>query len=420
MVEPTPFTHVSGYSNRFNEMLKYLQKAGDTVEVITPDNSDGAPAKAHGFKVNNIKGFTFPMYPLITLALDVRMQAWQMMRSFKPDLMHISSPGFLCFMGIVTTKLMGIPLVLSYHTHLPVYARNYGDASAFWRLFGADFNVAFAWKLIRFVHSAADLTLVTSPQIKEELERNGVERVAVWRKGIDTVRFDPKFKSSEMRSTLSGGHPAAPLLVYVGRLGVEKRLHDIKPLLLANPSFRLALVGTGPYEAELKEMFKGTNTVFTGQLSGDDLSAAFASGDCFVMPSDSETLGFVVLEAMASGVPVVGARAGGIPNLIAHGETSLLVNPADPDDLAAKVTRLLGDEPARQAMSRAARAEAEKWDWESATAHLRNVNYADAVANYKQRAGMGPLLFRYFPDRVAKYWSSFTQTFARLQIGVAT
>ena len=107
----------------------------------------------------------------------------------------------------------------------------------------------------------------------------------MWRKGIDTARFHPKFRSEEMRAKLTGGHSEAPLLLYVGRLAREKRIQDLKPLLARFPGARLALVGTGPHEGELKELFQGSNCVFTG---------------VFVMLSDSGTLGFVVLEAMAS------------------------------------------------------------------------------------------------------------------------
>ena len=124
-------------------------------------------------------------------------------------------------------------------------------------------------------------------------------QVVVWRKGIDTARFHPKFRSEEMRAKLTGGHSEAPLLLYVGRLAREKRIQDLKPLLARFPGARLALVGTGPHEGELKELFQGSNCVFTGQLSGQELSAAFASAGVIVIPSDSGTLGFVVLEAMA-------------------------------------------------------------------------------------------------------------------------
>lgn len=92
------------------------------------------------------------------------------------------------------------------------------------------------------------------------------------------------------------------------------------------PRARLALVGTGPDAEALKDYFAGTKTVLTGIMTGDALSQAFASADVFVMPSDSETLGFVVLESMASGVPVVGAKAGGIPDLIADGQVSFFIS----------------------------------------------------------------------------------------------
>ena len=94
MVEPTPFTHVSGYANRFNEMLKNLRKAGDDVEVITPDNEDNgaAPREVHGHRVNNLKGFKFPMYPLITLTFDLKARAISIMNRFRPDILHVSTP----------------------------------------------------------------------------------------------------------------------------------------------------------------------------------------------------------------------------------------------------------------------------------------------------------------------------------------
>ena len=106
---------------------------------------------------------------------------------------------------------------------------------------------------------------------------------------------------------------------------------------------RLALVGGGPAENELKNHFAGTKTKFMGTLHNERLSQAFASADLFVMPSDSETLGFVVIESMASGVPVVGANAGGIPSIIKDGKTGLLVEPRNSDDFTAKVKILLND-----------------------------------------------------------------------------
>merc|ERR1712232_1297045 len=173
--------------------------------------------------------------------------------------------------------------------------------------------------------------------------------------------------------------------VYVGRLGAEKRLKDIKEILYKMPNARLCIVGKGPQEEELKSYFNNTNTVFTGQLSGDELSKAFASADVFVMPSDSETLGFVVLESMASGVPVVGARAGGIPDIIDDGKTSFLVDPGDIDGFVARLKQLQ-DKKFRDDMGKTARKEAERWGWEAATSVLRNVQYEQALVNFHSRA----------------------------------
>lgn len=224
--------------------------------------------------------------------------------------------------------------------------------------------------------------------MKEELTANGVPRVDVWRKGIDTVRFNPEFKTDDMRMKMTDGNPDDFLMVYVGRLGAEKRLMDIKPVLERMPNARLCIVGGGPQAEELQEHFKGTNTVFTGQLSGDELSASFASADAFIMPSDSETLGFVVLESMASGVPVVGCAAGGILNLIHEGVDGYLVKPGDTDGYVEALNKM-SDASLRETMGKNARAEAEKWSWEAATSVLRNIQYEKAIVNFHSRAFNG-------------------------------
>ena len=288
--------------------------------------------------------------------------------------------GFLLLSSILYARMHKIPLVMSYHTHLPSYGKNYLSFIP-----GIE---GFCWELLRFAHNRADLTLCTSPQMKQELVDNGIANVEVWRKGIDTERFNPTFRSDEMRLKMSDGNPDDFLMVYVGRLGAEKRLKDIKAWMEKMPNARFCIVGKGPQEDELKQWFKGTKTVFLGQLSGDDLSAAFASADAFCMPSDSETLGFVVLESMASGVPVVGARAGGIPDIINDQKTSFLCTPGDTDAYVQRLTQLQ-DKAFRAKMGSAARAEAERWGWEAATSVLRNIQYTKALKNFRSRAFEG-------------------------------
>eukprot|EP00903_Cladosiphon_okamuranus_P006500 g6355.t1 len=383
LVEPTPFTHISGYSNRFREMLKFLAKAGDKVEILTTDDKEDRPNSHLDFPITTTAGFRFVLYNQIMLTFDWERKGWGLIDKMRPDIMHVTSPGFLVLPSLFYARFFRIPLLFSYHTHLPLYGRTYLG----W-IPGVE---AMSWALLRYAHNKADLTLCTSPQMEQQLTENGVERVDVWRKGIDVERFNPKFANAEMRSRLTDGHPKDPLIIYVGRLGAEKRLRDLKGVLERNPKARLALVGTGPDAEPLREHFAGTKTVLTGVMSGEALSQAFASADVFVMPSDTETLGFVVLESMASGVPVVGADAGGIPDLIDDGKTGYLVPAGDIDAMAARVKTLLDDKALRQSMSTAGREETERWSWEAATSVLRNVQYQKAMVNFKSRAlgGLG-------------------------------
>ena len=183
---------------------------------------------------------------------------------------------------------------------------------------------------------------------------------------------------------MTNGQPNDFLIVYVGRLGSEKRLKDLRAVLDRMPAdTRLCFVGTGPQEQELKACFP--TAVFTGQLTGDPLSQAFASADVFCMPSDSETLGFVVLESMASGVPVVGVKAGGVQDLIEDGVTGFLVDPGDTEAFVDRLKQLKRDVKLRTSMSEKGRQEMEKWDWQASMTKLRHEQYEEARVHFHKR-----------------------------------
>ena len=139
----------------------------------------------------------------------------------------------------------------------------------------------------------------------------------------------------------------------------KKQIDQIKPVLESIPDARLAIVGDGPYRSELEEHFAGTNTHFVGYLQGLELASAFASADAFVFPSRTETLGLVLLEAMAAGCPVVAANSGGIPDIVTDGENGFMFDPADPDGAVKATQQLLLATEKREVMRTNARAEAE-------------------------------------------------------------
>ncbi|MEL6139367.1 MAG: glycosyltransferase, partial [Cyanobacteria bacterium J06628_6] len=159
----------------------------------------------------------------------------------------------------------------------------------------------------------------------------------------------------------------------------EKEIDRIKPVLKAIPGARLALVGDGPHREELEKHFEGTATHFVGYLGGEELGAAYASADAFLFPSRTETLGLVLLEAMAAGCPTVAANAGGIPDIVTDGANGFLFDPLDEDGAIKATQRLLAARAERELLRRNARMEAERWGWRAATQQLQQF-YGDVIA----------------------------------------
>ncbi|KAM0865232.1 hypothetical protein ACQ4PT_043409 [Festuca glaucescens] len=378
-VEPSPFAYVSGYKNRFQNFIKHLREMGDEVIVVT--THEGVPDEFHGAKLVGSWSFPCPWYQKVPLSLALSPRIIGEVARFKPDIIHASSPGIMVFGALIIAKLLCVPLVMSYHTHVPIYIPRYTFS----------WLVKPMWLVIKFLHRAADLTLVPSVAIGRDLQAARVtaaNKIRLWNKGVDSESFHPRFRNQEMRSRLTNGEPDKPLIIYVGRLGVEKSLDFHKRVMDRLPGSRIAFIGDGPFRPELEEMFSGMPAVFTGTLQGEELSQAYASGDVFVMPSESETLGFVVLEAMSSGVPVVAARAGGIPDIIPEdqeGKTSFLYTPGDVDDCVGKIERLLSCEELREAMGKAARMEMEKFGWKAATRKIRNEQYSAAIWFWRKK-----------------------------------
>ncbi|QKD82033.1 glycosyltransferase family 1 protein [Thermoleptolyngbya sichuanensis A183] len=348
---------VDGIVTRLSHTVDHLQRMGDQVLVFSPE---GGLREYKGARINGIPGFPLPLYPELKLALP-RPSIRRELELFKPDLIHIVNPAVLGVGGLYYAKSLGIPLVASYHTHLPKYLEHYGLGML----------EGVLWEILKLMHNQAVINLVTSTAMQEALESHGVERVHVWQKGVDVELFDPSLASADMRSHLTQGHPDAPLLLYVGRLSAEKEIDRIKPVLEAIPNARLALVGDGPYRADLEKIFEGTPTFFAGYMTGKTLGSAFASADAFIFPSRTETLGLVLLEAMAAGCPVIAANAGGIPDIVTDGVNGYLFDPADDRGAIAATQRLLSNAAERDQLRQNARQEAERWGWAAATRQLQ-------------------------------------------------
>jgi glycosyltransferase involved in cell wall biosynthesis len=300
---------------------------------------------------------------------------------FRPDLIHLFSPAALAWTGVHYTRYHSVPLVANYQTDLPGYTHRYGIGGL----------EGLAWAYVRHLHNKATLTLVPTQHNLRELRERGFRRLRLWQRGADTACFSPAHRSAEMRQRLLGGRPADSLLVlYVGRLAREKRV-DLLREVADLPGVALAIVGDGPLRGELERMYAGRAT-FTGYLTGTDLSAAYASADVFGFTGPNEVAGQVVIEAMASGLPVLLPNSGGIVDYVTHGINGYLcaLNSAE----YARYVRLLRDySDRRRAMAREARAFAGKLSWEDTMISLEHL-YIEALQSASSMSGIRSRLRR--------------------------
>lgn len=359
---------IDGVVTRVTRTMEQLAEMGHEVQLFAPGDP---PAEYAGFAVNRVRGISFkPVYPEIKVGMPTPSIAREI-QEFQPDVIHAVNPVWLAAFGVLSAKRRGIPLVASFHTNVPEYTESLR--------IGWLRQPAAAW--IRTMHNQAAVNLCTSGPMVDKATAQGIRNVELWPKAVDTEGYAPARRSRKMRARLSDGHPEAPLVIYVGRLSAEKSLNRLAPIMRKVrervPNARLAMVGSGPQADDLKKLMDPAFTTFTGYLSGADLQSAFASGDVFAFPSVTETLGLVALESFASGVPVVGARAGGIPFVIDEAKTGYLVEPEDYDAWAERIALLLDDDALRTEMGHTARSEALHHDWRAAT---------ESLVGYYQRA----------------------------------
>jgi glycosyltransferase involved in cell wall biosynthesis len=294
------------------------------------------------------------MYPELKVGPPT-LSTYQQLKAFDPDVAHYIHPVLIGIPGMLMAKRMGIPTLASFHLDLARMVHHYNMS----------FMEPVTDFLTRLVFNAADYSLAPSRLIQDYMTGLGVERVGLWKRGVDAEKFNPRYRSAAMRDALSDGHPEDTLLIYVGRLSSEKQIEQIKPVLERVPGTRLALVGNGPSRESLEAHFAGTPTKFMGYLKGEALSQAYASADIFVFPSALETFGLVVVEAMAAGLPVVSSRVGGVRDVVEEGRTGYTFDVNDVDALVDGVRKIAVSRERIAQMGRDARAFAETQSWEA-------------------------------------------------------
>ena len=281
--------YVDGVVTRLDNTVRELRAGGHEVVVVAPSIDPG------------IVGLSQYRTPTLSLGWLYGGRPWAIpgrvvgraLRELDPDVVHVVNP---VLMGSLALQYASkrYPTVVSYHTDVSVYASMYHLGWARPALH----------EMMRRVYRRADVRLATSEVGAAQLAELGIGDVELWGRGVDLELFRPDRDGSAMRRRLCPD-PERKLLVYVGRLAREKGCERLASLARDPGPYHVALVGDGPDRARLEELFAGTRATFAGVLQGDDLADAYAAADVFVFPSETDTLGLVLLEALASGVPVV-------------------------------------------------------------------------------------------------------------------
>ncbi len=300
-----------------------------------------------------------PYYPGLSIGVPSLPAAVQLLADGGFDAIHVCSPGPAGIAGVLVARALGLPLVGSYHTELTAYAglrsgqRHVTDAMAL--AVGAFYN-------------ACDVVLSPSSASDAALAGIGMdaEKVLRWDRGVDTARFDPALRGTRLLE------PRRLEVLYSGRITREKGADLLaEAFLLAraqDPRLHLVLAGGGPEQEQLAERL-GAHATFLGWLSGAELARTYANADLFLFPSATDTFGQVILEAQASGLPVVAVAEGGPLSLIEDRVTGLLCEASAPA-LADAVLELAASPLLRESLSRAALASVRERTWERALARL--------------------------------------------------
>ena len=356
---------VDGVVSRVLNTVKWLHRDGHDVRIATCQDPVASPGwvREAGIQIDHWAGVRLPAYRAQWIGNPINPRLWLQVRrslaSFRPEVVHLIGPDPGHYAIVAMCARAQLPVFFSYHTDVMSYARAFGvpPRLVYWLESG------YRWRWI-------DRIVTTSEPFRHSLvAEHRIPCHGVWPPGVDTDLFHPREPDPELRSVLTRGAKNRFLFLYVGRFSKEKDLPFLIRLMAAIPQATLALIGEGPDTSWQREL-PGHFFQSGGFWSAEKVARAYSCADAFITASCTETCGFSVLEATASGLPVIAPAAQGLLSTVVDEQTGLLFAPHDKRDARRQVDRLVHDEPLRARLRQGALAARAALSWPAATRWL--------------------------------------------------
>lgn len=366
-----------GANQALNRLVGYLEKQGAAVRVYSPTSR--TPAFPPTGTLISVPSIAFPGRGEYRVALGIPRSVRADIAAFKPTLFHLSAPDILGHRAQALARVMDVPCVASVHTRFDTYFRYY-------KLGWVATTVEAIMR--RFYRRCAEIYAPSESMAHVLREQRMSHNVGIWSRGVDSDLFRPDRRDMDWRRSLGIGDDEV-VVAFVARLVREKGLDTLAEtfnrLRARGVPHRALIVGEGPARPWLEEQMP--QAIYTGFQSGEALARAYASADLLFNPSSTETFGNVTLEAMASGLAVVAARATGSLCLVEDGQSGMLVTPDAVEESADALARYILDGEARRDAGARGFANSRHFSWDEINQQLVD-RYLGVLAAHRSRTGL--------------------------------
>ncbi|WP_163536538.1 glycosyltransferase family 1 protein [Gracilibacillus sp. YIM 98692] len=358
---------VNGVAKTLGRLTHYLDSTNHSYIVIAPKQTKTNVQNAQFYPQSS---FPFPLYRECRVSVPNTIYIRELLKSFQPDIIHIATPFSIGLCGLHLSKKLNIPLVGSYHTDFDHYLEYYHLSLLSKPL----------WLYMEWFHQSMSRLFVPSTFTYQQLKKRNFHHIQVWKRGVDMDVFHPNYVKGAIceKYNISKKY----VISYVGRLAPEKNVDTLRyifhnlPPSIAN-HVQWVIVGDGPSKEWLQANTL-PNTVFTGFLPQEEVAKVVGMSDLFVFPSETETFGNVVLEALACGTPVITANAGGVKNIIQEGFTGILCEQGQQRPYLEAIVSILYNDNWRYQLEQNAIRYAQKQRWEDRFEELLTA-YQDVI-----------------------------------------